>query len=641
MNALVRPGRSSARQTAQKPRSFEAYSFPAPTLGLVSMNNLSVALPGSATVLENWMPTPTGATTRRGKKLYATLGNGLEDVTAMFSYVVGDVERMFGATNNAIYDISTVTQPNNILIGTENEDIIGTEDGDMLGVLSTENLDRMTGLSGGDWVVVQFATPGGTYLIGANGQDPSFIYDGQRFYPQVAGGVHSLTYVSEAAPFTAGETVTGGTSGATGTIWKVEGAGPGEGILFLIDVVGNFTDGETIADGGGGEAAALGAGAIVPGTGVTFPSGVDLTTADLDYVWVYKNRIFFIQKDSLTAWYLPVDSLGGDLTDFSLGGTLNKGGRLMIGTTWSQDVGDGLNALCAFVSSEGEAAVYQGSNPSDAANWGIVGVYQTGKPMGKRAHVRLGGDIALATDVAFVPLSEALRRDHSQLSQSSLSHSIEALWPQYVEQRRGTAWHSTLWTARQLVLVAFKPELGKPHEMLVMNSQTKRWAIFTNWASTCLLVFNNRLFCGDKNGRVYELNVTGLDDREPYTCTYVSGFDQMEKIGFKSLTMVRAVFKSAHKIKERVSVHTDYRVKLPAAPAASKPLSSSAWGAMNWGQAAWGAGIDQKVQSVWRSQAGSGEVAAVGIQITSGDTVPLDVELIRTDALFTVGDVQV
>src|SRR5690606_33667887 len=92
---------------------------------------------------------------------------------------------------------------------------------------------------------------------------------------------------------------------------------------------------------------------ISPGAGITFPSGSTLTTADLSYAWVYKNRIWFLQKDSLSAWYLPVDQIAGELTEFPLGGVLGKGGQLAIGTTWSQDLGDGLNALCAFISSEG------------------------------------------------------------------------------------------------------------------------------------------------------------------------------------------------------------------------------------------------------------------------------------------------
>src|SRR3546814_7978346 len=57
----------------------------------------------------------------------------------------------------------------------------------------------------------------------------------------------------------------------------------------------------------------------------------------------------------------------------------------------------GLSEQNIFVSTEGEVAVYQGSDPGEAATWSKVGVYRIGKPLGARAHFRGGGDIAIAT----------------------------------------------------------------------------------------------------------------------------------------------------------------------------------------------------------------------------------------------------
>lgn len=643
---MVREGRKVARQTAQKPKSYQAYSFPGPTLGLMAMNNLAVAVPGAAVVLENFFPTATGAIMRRGKQLYATLGAGLLDTTSLFSYVLGNQRELFGANETTIYNLTTVLEPASMLIGTEDGDILGTEDDDMIGWESTEGLDVMTGLNGGNWVVVQFATAGGTYLVGVNGEDPSFVYDGATFYPQVSGGLFLLPYDGGTIEFTKGETVTGGTSGATATIVKVVPTDPDNpevaGALWLSNVVGGpFQDNEAITDGLTGAALAAGVNTLVPGTNVTFDGAPGLTTADLSYAWTHKNRMWFLQKDSLTAWYLDVDQISGELTAFPLGGVIGKGGSLTFGATWSQDVGDGLNALCAFVSSEGEAAVYQGSNPSSAADWGIVGVYQTGKPMGAKAHVQMGGDIAMAADVAFVPLSQALRTEYSKLAENSLSSPIEALWPEEVAKRGGTPWHCALWTARQMVVVGLPTVESQPPAMLVMNSRTGKWATFTNWGSTCLHVFNDRLFIGDTLGRVYEANVTGLDDGAPYTSTYLPSFDQLDVPGHKTVYMARAVMRGPYTVREQVTTFTDYSMRLPAAPAATQVSAPGVWGDPGsiWGQFNWGSISAKDVQQSWRNQFGTGEVVSVGIQITSGAIVPLDEEIIRTDVLFTAGDV--
>jgi len=641
---MVREGRKVARQTAQKPKSYSAYSFPGPTLGLMAMNNLAVAVPGSAAVLENWFPTATGAVIRRGKQIYATLGAGDLAVTSLFSYVLGNQREFFGANENTIYNLTTVLEATNSILGTEDGDSLGTEGGDEIGWTSTGGLETMTGLTGGDWVVVQFATAGGTYLVGVNGADDSFVYDGTTFYPQVSGGVYLLDYDGGTVAFTEGDTLTGGTSAATATIVKVVPTDPlapaVAGVLWLKDITGTFVDNEAITDAAGGAALANGVTAIVPGTNVTFAGTPGLTTADLSYVWVYKNRIWFVQKDSLDVWYLPVDSIAGELTLLPLGGVFGKGGHLIFGATWSQDVGDGLNALNAFITSEGEAAVYQGANPADANDWGIVGVYQTGKPMGAKAHVKVGGDIALASDIAFVPLSEALRTEYSELGSNSLSAPIEALWPEQVLARAGTPWHCALWTAKQMVVVGLPTVDSQPPAMLVMNSRTRKWAWFTNWGSTCLHVFNDRLFIGDTLGRVYEANVTGLDDGEPYTATYLPSFDQLDIPGHKTVSMVRAVLRGPYVVREQMTTHTDYTVRLPAAPAATTVSAPGVWGDPGsvWGQFNWGSTSAKDVQQNWRNQFGTGEVVSAGIQITSGAIVPLDCEVIRTDVLFTVGD---
>lgn len=638
MTILVRPSRVEARKSAKKPKSYQAYTFPAPSLGWIATNNLSMSVPGAAYRLENWFPTATGAITRRGKQKYATLGAGALPTRSVFSYVSGNNKQMFAANDAFIYNITTIASPSNVYLATEDDDYIVTENDDYIGISSTDGLDVYPNTNG-RWIVARFqASTGQEYLVGVNGTDKSFVYDGTAFFPQVDGGVTALDYDAETAAFTAGDTLTGGTSAATATIYRVVDNGT-TGTLYLTGITGGpFQDNETITDGAGGSATANGAGAAIPGTNMSFPSGVALTTADLSYVWTFKNRMFFIQKETRDVWYLPVGQIAGELAKFPLGGEFPLGGYLVFGASWSQDVGDGLNAMCTFFSSEGEVAVYQGDNPGDAAAWSQVGVYRTGKPLGDRCHVQIGGDLVVATDVGEVPLSAALSRDYSQLAGASLSAPIEAEWPKEVQRRPGALWEATLWTDAQMLVVGLPGFDGQPDGFWVMNSRTGKWALFTNWTATCLHVFNGRLFFGSADGCVYEGNVGGSDDGEPYACTYVPVWDQMGVPGHKTMSMARAVFRSAQKVNERIADQTDYRMKLPAAPAATVPAKGSFWGTMIWGVDSWGVSPDAQVIDKWRMQFGTGEVHAPAVLITSASLTPLDIEIIRTDALFTVGD---
>jgi len=636
---FIRPARVDPRKSAKKPKSYKAYTFQGPSLGWLATNNLAVSVPGAAYRLENWFPTPTGAITRRGKMKYATLGSGLNTVRSVFSYISGNNKQLFASDDEAIYNITTVPSPENMTIGTEDDDYIVTENDDYIGVSSTDGLDVFPNTNG-RWIVARFqSSSGDEYLIGVNGTDDSFVYDGTTFFPQVSGGVTGLDYDAATAAFTEGETLTGGTSGATATIYRIVDNGDDTGTLYLTGITGGpFQDDETITDGEGGGATANGAGSLVPATNMTFDGSTSLTTADLAYVWMYKQRLFFIQKGTTNVWYLPVGQLAGELKKFPLGGELPLGGTLVFGAIWSQDVGDGLNALWTVFSSEGEVAVYQGDNPGDAASWAQVGIYRTGKPLGDRCFVQIGGDLAVATDIGLVPLSQALSRDFSQLSASSLSAPIEAEWPKEVQRRPGALWEATLWTDAQMVAVALPGFAGRPDGFWVMNSRTGKWAPFTNWAATCLHVFDGRLFFGAENGCVFEANVSGADDGEPYTCVYMPVWDQMDVPGHKTVSMARAVFRSAQAVEEKIANQTDYRVKLPAAPAATVPARGSNWGTMIWGVDSWGVSPDAQIVDKWRMQFGAGEVHAPAIQITSAALTPLDIEIIRTDVLFTAGD---
>lgn len=63
----------------------------------------------------------------------------------------------------------------------------------------------------------------------------------------------SLAYDTQTGNFTAGNTITGGTSGASARI-QADTDGGATGTLTLIDIVGNFVDNEIITDGAGGSA---------------------------------------------------------------------------------------------------------------------------------------------------------------------------------------------------------------------------------------------------------------------------------------------------------------------------------------------------------------------------------------------------
>jgi hypothetical protein len=111
----------------------------------------------------------------------------------------------------------------------------------------------------------------------------------------------------------------------------------------------------------------------------------------------HRNRLWFCpgQAIGLKAYYLPTGAVAGALVSFDIGPYASKGGAIMSMETWTRDNGEGgSDDMLAFTTSEGQVVVYQGTDPSSAATWGLVGVFDVGHLPG----ADLGSIFGLVTD---------------------------------------------------------------------------------------------------------------------------------------------------------------------------------------------------------------------------------------------------
>jgi hypothetical protein len=75
------------------------------------------------------------------------------------------------------------------------------------------------------------------------------------------------------------------------------------------------------------------------------------TDNDISYVLAFKERLFFIFKNTLTFGYLPTQAIAGTVANFPLGAVFRYGGRLVALGTLSRDGGDGLDDLFVALTS--------------------------------------------------------------------------------------------------------------------------------------------------------------------------------------------------------------------------------------------------------------------------------------------------
>lgn len=371
------------------------------------------------------------------------------------------------------------------------------------------------------------------------------------------------------------------------------------------------------------------------------PAITGTTSDNFRHIWSFKNRLFFTVKDTLKFAYLPVDSIGGAAVTFDLGPVFSRGGFLVSGATWSTDAGDGTDDICVFITSEGEVAVYAGDDPSDPVRWVLQGVYRAGKPLGKKAMFRAGGDLAVATRDGLIPLSGVYNRAQEALGDVAVSRGIEELWAEYVETRSSLGWQVQPFTGRHSMLWVAPPTIaGQNAVTLVANMRTGAWTTYSGFDIRSMGTLGNSLYVGEASGIIYEAETGGTDDGNAYTARVAGLWDDLRApMEQKRVTMIRGTFRSnVPEFDPLWSVGTDYENRFPANPPATPNEGGAVWGSSQWGSATWGGGTGEYRQSEWAGVEGVGHMVSWQLQVTLGNAVAPDIELASVGIVFEVGE---
>lgn len=366
-------------------------------------------------------------------------------------------------------------------------------------------------------------------------------------------------------------------------------------------------------------------------------------TRRLSHVSAYRSRLFFVEKDTFRVWYLPVNSLGGAAGSLSVAGIFQKGGAVLFTATWSLYAGDGLDDKFVIVSTEGEVAVYQGSNPGDIDNWSLVGRYEITPPMGLRAHIRAGGDLLIATREGIIPISSAIEKDQAALSIDAVSAPIEPDWLRESVARPTAPWELIEWDRNNLMLVCMPNNTldEAQNYSYVANKETGGWCRYTGWDVQCTVVYQDWLYFGTRDGRVMQAETGGDDDGVPFVCTYVGNWDPFDALGWlKTVHQARATFLTAFPVTPQISVSLDYTITLPSDPPSppALPITPSLWDIGLWDEAVWDQSITRTTQSTrWVSIGRTGYAIAPQVRMTSAGDLQRDTELVEVTFTYERG----
>lgn len=229
---------------------------------------------------------------------------------------------------------------------------------------------------------------------------------------------------------------------------------------------------------------------LLDGSSTPALTGVD--TLRVKLVAAFKSRLYLVEKNALSFWYLGVNAIGGAATEYPLGVLCPKGGYLVAVDSWTYDSGVGPDDHLVFYTSEGQAVVFAGYDPSSAANWTLVGVYDVGKPLGNNCTTKVKGDLYVLTDAGVLSMTQVLRGEAN--ARTSVSDNIEPTLKGYASTYGSVFGWGLTYFSRENVLFANVPLENKRSWQCVQNVSTGAWCRFTGWDAEAMLATGSALY---------------------------------------------------------------------------------------------------------------------------------------------------
>jgi hypothetical protein len=328
--------------------------------------------------------------------------------------------------------------------------------------------------------------------------------------------------------------------------------------------------------------------------GASVPSITNVLTTDLIHAFIFKERAFYIEVDSLTLWYAAAGAFAGALNSFPIRSYIQSGGYLMAAGSWTRDAGNGPDDFLVTITSEGEVVVYSGTDP--ASDFALVGVYRTGKPIGRRCLLKFAGDLLIITTDGVIPMSRLVSRERkeqgvavTEIIQGAMADAVSAYSTNF-------GWELFLYSEASMLLL--NVPVDTEQVQFVMNSFTKAWCRFTDWPANCFAELNGELYFG-MAGEVRKAWTGVQDVDELVRAEAVFNFAYFgDRTSLKQTTLMRPIMRwDSAPASIKVGIDADFNVKAPTSDIVSVSSAGSTWDIAEWDEGFWGG--EPVVQSNW------------------------------------------
>jgi hypothetical protein len=356
------------------------------------------------------------------------------------------------------------------------------------------------------------------------------------------------------------------------------------------------------------------------------------------YVMVWKQRVWFIEKDSTRAWYLPVGQITGTVTQFDFGSHFRHGGRLQALVNWTLDGGAGIDDHLVAFSSEGDVVIFKGYDPDQAADdpnaFQLVGIWYVGAlPKGRRQVSVYGGDVYVLSIFGISQISKLVAQANVAANLTEdVSSKIDPLIARFMlASHEVDGWYLIFLPSETAMVVGLPSQItGESLSQLVMKIRRSAWSKVLDVPVITMLDHDEVTFGGgavsstgvNGGGNVYVLFDAGLDNvplagdtGNPIRARMLPSYNAFGSPGMlKSFPMVRLTFNAPQVPGVALKVLTDFTspdyLTVPSLP----PISGALWDVALWDSGKW-AGQLPPIHK-WFGTVGAGFSATVQADFT-------------------------
>lgn len=313
---------------------------------------------------------------------------------------------------------------------------------------------------------------------------------------------------------------------------------------------------------------------------------------------VSKQFLWFVEKGSMNVWHsTEAGNIAGGLSCFDLGSVARFGGHVMAVCCWTVDGGQGIDDLTVFITSEGEAVVYSGTNPNSAETWELKGCYKIARPLGYNCTLQYHGDIVVITEEGYLPMSKVLPLNQAGASALAFSDKIRGLvLARAANNKNKDGWQGIVYAKGGVCL--FNVPVSRNFEQHVMNTNTGAWCRFTNIKSYCWELFEGKLYFGSDYG-VYLFDDGYSDAGNPILGEVQQAFNNLGFDGLKKIQLLNPRTKSSTKYALVIYTNMDFE---ECKSSFAESLGNN--GITKWNEASWSS-LKNPIGTKWQTLKGA------------------------------------